>query len=167
MTLSTNQKWRKPELREYNHAVDSRDRALVHLVETDPEMPYVFGLENCVHISDVDHVITGASGLPELRNVAGGPLEREIAGVIAEEIEDGACLQIGIGAMPNAVCEMLVDAPVKYLGVHTEMFVDSLMSLYEAGKTAQPLGLPPMRRVDQKARTALAMLAMLWCSATQ
>lgn len=116
----------------YHKALTERARTVI--VETDPEMPYVFGLENCVHISDVDHVITGASGLPELRNVAGGPLERKIAGLIAEEIEDGACLQIGIGAMPNAVCEMLVDAPVKDLGVHTEMFVDSLMSLYEAGK---------------------------------
>ena len=43
-------------------------------------------------------------------------------------------MQIGIGAMPNAVCELLATAPVKDLGVHTEMFVDSLVSLYEAGK---------------------------------
>ena len=111
------------------------EKARTVIVETDAAMPYVFGVENGVHISDVDFVIDGGrASLPELKNPPAGPLEQKIAQIIAGEIEDGACLQIGIGAMPNAVCELLLDSPIKDLGVHTEMFVDSLMKLYQAGK---------------------------------
>jgi acyl-CoA hydrolase len=111
------------------------EKACKVIVETDAAMPYVFGVENAVHIGDVDCVIdAGAGTLPELKNPPAGPIERRIAQIIAAEIADGACLQIGIGAMPNAVCELLLDSPIKDLGVHTEMFVDSLMKLYQAGK---------------------------------
>jgi len=117
----------------YHKALTEKARVVV--VETDASMPYVFGVENGVHIGDADYVIDAGEGsLPELKNPPAGPIEQQIAGLIAGEIEDGACLQIGIGAMPNAVCELLVGSPIKDLGVHTEMFVDSLMELYEAGK---------------------------------
>ena len=117
----------------YHKALTEKARTLI--VETDAAMPYVFGVENGVHIGAVDYVIDGGKGaMPELKNSPAGPIERKIAELIAAEIEDRACLQIGIGAMPNAVCELLVDSPVRDLGVHTEMFVDSLMKLYEAGK---------------------------------
>ena len=56
-----------------------------------------------------------------------------MARLIAAEIEDGACLQIGIGGMPNAVCSLLKDAGVSDLGIHTEMMVDGMIELYEAG----------------------------------
>jgi len=111
------------------------ERARIVIVETDESMPYVYGVENGVHIDEVDYVIKGGrQTLPELANPPAGEIEQKIAGLIAQEIENGACLQVGIGAMPNAVCELLVDSPVKDLGVHTEMFVDSLMKLYQAGK---------------------------------
>jgi acyl-CoA hydrolase len=117
----------------YHKALTEKARVLI--VETSARMPYVFGVEAGVHVSEVDYVIDGGSGaLPELKNPPAGPIEQKIAGLIATEIEDRACLQIGIGALPNAVCELLVDSPVKELGVHTEMFVDSLMKLFEAGK---------------------------------
>jgi acyl-CoA hydrolase len=117
----------------YLKAVTEKARTVI--VETDTAMPYVFGVENAVHIGDVDFVIEGdTETLPELKNSPAGPIERKIAQTIAAEIDDGACLQIGIGAMPNAVCELLLDSPIKDLGVHTEMFVDSLMKLYQAGK---------------------------------
>lgn len=117
----------------YHKALTEKARTLI--VETDAAMPYVFGVENGVHIDEVDYVIDGGQGaMPELKNSPAGPIERKIAELIAAEIEDRACLQIGIGAMPNAVCELLVDSPVRDLGVHTEMFVDSLMKLYETGK---------------------------------
>ncbi len=117
----------------YHKALTEKARTLI--VETDAAMPYVFGVENGVHIGEVDYVIDGGKGaMPELKNSPAGPIERKIAELIAAEIEDRSCLQIGIGAMPNAVCELLVDSPVRDLGVHTEMFVDSLMKLYEAGK---------------------------------
>lgn len=111
------------------------EKAKTVIVEVDQSMPYVFGVECGVHIDDVDFVIDGgASKLPELKNPAASPVDRRVAELIAPEIVDGACVQIGIGAMPNAVCELLTQSSVKDLGVHTEMFVDSLVSLYEAGK---------------------------------
>jgi acyl-CoA hydrolase len=117
----------------YEKALTEKARTVI--VETDQSMPYVYGVENGVHIDQVDYVIdAGRRTLPELANPPAGPIEQKIAGLIAEEIENGACLQVGIGAMPNAVCELLVESPVKDLGVHTEMFVDSLMRLYQAGK---------------------------------
>ena len=117
----------------YHKALTEKARTVI--VETDASMPYVFGVENGVHLSAVDYVIDGGKdAMPELKNAPAGPIERKIAELIAAEIEDRSCLQIGIGAMPNAVCELLVDSPVRELGVHTEMFVDSLMALYEAGK---------------------------------
>ena len=117
----------------YEKAITEKARKVI--VETDASMPYVFGVECGVHIDNVDLVIDGgASKLPELKNPAAGPVDRRVAELIAPEIADGACVQIGIGAMPNAVCELLAQSSVKDLGVHTEMFVDSLVSLYEAGK---------------------------------
>jgi acyl-CoA hydrolase len=117
----------------YHRAICERARAVV--VETDASMPYVFGVENAVHIGEVDHVIDGGdTPLPELNNPPAGAVDKRVAEVIAGEIEDGACIQIGIGAMPNAVCQLLAASPIKELGVHTEMFVDSLVDLYEAGK---------------------------------
>jgi acyl-CoA hydrolase len=111
------------------------EKASTVIVETNANMPYVFGVENGLHLSQVDYVVDGGAGpLPELKNPPAGPIEQKIASLIAAEIEDRSCLQIGIGAMPNAVCELLVDSSVKELGVHTEMFVDSLMELYQAGK---------------------------------
>jgi len=110
------------------------ERAKILIVETSEAMPYVFGQEEAVHASDVDYVIDGGEGaLPELGNAPSTDVDRRVAALIAAEIEDGACLQIGIGGMPNAVCAALKDAGVRDLGIHTEMFVDSMVDLVEAG----------------------------------
>jgi acyl-CoA hydrolase len=98
-------------------------------------MPYVHGVDTAVHISDVAGVIdAGVGALPELTNAPARDIDLKVAQHIVPEICDGACIQIGIGGMANTVCEMLAAAPVKDLGVHTEMFVDSLVSLHNAGK---------------------------------
>lgn len=113
------------------------EKAQTVIVETNASMPYVYGVENGVHISEVGYVIDGGGApLPELHNPPAGEVEQKVAALIAPEIEDGACIQIGIGAMPNAVCELLAGSPIKELGVHTEMFVDALMTLYETGKVS-------------------------------
>ncbi|HEY9157686.1 acetyl-CoA hydrolase/transferase family protein [Candidatus Binatus sp.] len=117
----------------YHKAISERARTMI--VETDASMPYVFGIENAVHINDVEFVLdAGASAMPELKYPAANAVDQKVAQLIAPEISSGACIQIGIGAMPNAVCELLAAAPIKDLGIHTEMFVDSLVSLYQAGK---------------------------------
>ena len=60
-------------------------------------------------------------------------VDHAIALLIANEVEDGSCLQIGIGAMPNAVCSLLLGSGVRDLGVHTEMLTDGIVDLYRAG----------------------------------
>lgn len=117
----------------YHKAITEKARTL--FVETNASMPYVHGVDTGVHISEVAGVIDGGEGtLPELKNAPACDIDLKVAEHIVPEICDGACIQIGIGGMANTVCEMLTSAPVKDLGVHTEMFVDSLVSLYCAGK---------------------------------
>jgi acyl-CoA hydrolase len=109
-------------------------RAKIVIVEVDPALPYVHGIDNGLHVSQVDYVIDGAGhALPELPNAAPTDADRAVGRLIAGEIEDGACLQIGIGAMPNAVCSLLLDSGVRNLGVHTEMLTDGIIDLYRAG----------------------------------
>lgn len=109
-------------------------RAKIVIVETDPALPYVHGIENGLHVSQVDYVIEGGGqAVPELPNAPATDADRAVARLIAAEIDDGACLQIGIGAMPNAVCSLLVESGVRNLGVHTEMLTDGIVDLYQAG----------------------------------
>jgi acyl-CoA hydrolase len=110
------------------------ERAKVLVVETCEAMPYVLGQEVGVHASEVDYVINGGQGvIPEIANPEATDVDRRVAALIAAEIEDGACLQIGIGGMPNAVCALLREAGIRDLGIHTEMLVDGMIDLVEAG----------------------------------
>jgi len=110
------------------------ERAKVLIVETCARMPYVLGAQESVHLNDVAWVIDGGDGhVPELVNPPMSDVDRRVAALITAEIEDGSCLQIGIGGMPNAVCAALRDAGIRDLGIHTEMFVDSMVDLIEAG----------------------------------
>ena len=98
--------------------------------------PYVYGEETGLHISEVDYVIEGPT-TPLRRNCRihrSVTSTRRSAGSSPAEIEDGDCLQIGIGAMPNAVCALLLESGVRDLGVHTEMMTDGLAELYKAGR---------------------------------
>jgi acyl-CoA hydrolase len=116
----------------YQKAMTERARALV--VETCQAMPYVYGSEAAVHASEVDFVIEGdGAPVPEVPNPPATDADRRVAELVAPEIEDGACLQIGIGGMPNAVCALLREAGVRDLGIHTEMLVDGMIDLVEAG----------------------------------
>jgi len=109
-------------------------RAKIIIAEIDPALPYAHGIENGLHASQVDFVIEGAGQpLPELPNPAPTEVDRAVARLIAAEIDDGACLQIGIGAMPNAVCSLLLESGVRDLGIHTEMMTDGIIDLYKAG----------------------------------
>ena len=111
------------------------ERARVVIVEVTSALPYVFGEENGVHISEVDYIIEGDNQpAAELPNPAPNDIDRAVARRIAAEVEDGACLQIGIGGMPNAVCSLLLESGVRDLGVHTEMLTDGIGDLYKAGR---------------------------------
>jgi len=116
----------------YQKAMTERARTVV--IETCEAMPYVFGQEAAIHASEVDYVIDGGTGsIAEIDNPPVSDVDRKVGALIAAEIGDGACLQIGIGGMPNAVCTLLCDAGVRDLGIHTEMLVDGMIDLVEAG----------------------------------
>lgn len=100
------------------------------IVEVNPRMPRVFG-DSLLHISEVDAIVENDVPLAELDYGAPSPQEEVIARTIAGMVEDGACLQMGIGSLPNAVCAELADR--RDLGIHTELLTPSLARLIETG----------------------------------
>src|SRR6202049_700118 len=116
----------------WHRAITSRAKIVV--VEVSEGLPYLHGVDNGLHSREVDYVIEGDPGLPpELPNPPPCDADRAVAGLIAAEVGDGACLQVGIGGMPNAVCSLLLESGVRSLGVHTEMLTDGLIDLYKGG----------------------------------
>ena len=110
------------------------ERARTVIVEVAPNLPYVYGPQNEVHVSEVDYVIEGGeAGAAELPPAPVTDVDRAAARHIAEHIDDGACIQIGIGAMPNAACTVLAASGIKDLGIHTEMLTDGCIDLVDAG----------------------------------
>ena len=69
-------------------------------------------------------------------SAAADDVDRAVAKLIVEQIPNGACLQLGIGGMPNTVGAMLCESDLKDLGVHTEMYVDAYVDLAMAGKVS-------------------------------
>ena len=110
------------------------EEAQIVILEVNPSLPYCYGQENSVHESEVDFIID-SDGRPaaELPEAITTDIDLAIARLVAAEIKDGDCLQIGIGGLPNAVCRAVAQAGVKDLGVHTEMMVEGLMELVKAG----------------------------------
>ncbi|HXJ42073.1 MAG TPA: acetyl-CoA hydrolase/transferase C-terminal domain-containing protein [Bryobacteraceae bacterium] len=111
------------------------ESARMVIVEVTEALPSSRGEQNGIHISEVDYIIEGDhSLLPELPNPPATAIDRAVAQRIAAEVGDGACLQVGIGAMPNAVCTLLLEGGARDLGIHTEMLTDGLGELYRAGR---------------------------------
>lgn len=106
------------------------------IVEVNENMPRCLGgFENGVHISQVDYIVQGEN--PPINEMAGAPasdVDKAVAKLIVEEIPNGACLQLGIGGMPNAVGSLIAESDLKDLGVHSEMYVDAFVDIAKAGK---------------------------------
>lgn len=108
------------------------EAAKIIIAEVNQQMPRTLG-DSFIHVSRLDYVIPVDYPLQELVFHPEGDAEavEKIAGFIAELIPDGATLQLGIGAIPNAVLKYLYEK--KDLGVHTELFSDGVIDLVEAG----------------------------------
>lgn len=107
------------------------------IVEINENMPHCLGgFENGVHISDVTYIVEGDN--PPIGELGGGgpatDVDKAVAKLIVDEIPNGACLQLGIGGMPNAVGSLIAESDLKDLGVHTEMYVDAFVDIAKAGK---------------------------------
>jgi len=107
------------------------------VVEVHDTLPYVFGPNTqYLHISKVDYVVeVENSKLPlRLPIIEATDVEKKIAEYIVDVIEDGACLQLGVGGTPNYVGKIIAESDIKDLGVHTELLADAYVEMYEAGK---------------------------------
>lgn len=107
------------------------------IVEVNENMPRCLGgFENSIHISQVEYVVEGEN--PAINELGGGgpatEVDQAVAKLIVNEIPNGACLQLGIGGMPNAVGSLIAESDLKDLGVHTEMYVDAFVDIARAGK---------------------------------
>jgi len=99
-------------------------------VQVNRRMPRTLG-DSFLHVSRIDAFVEDDSPLLELQYPAQTEVARAIGRNVADLIEDGSTLQMGIGEIPDAVLDCLVTK--KDLGIHTEMFSDGVMKLVEAG----------------------------------
>ena len=109
---------------------DIIEAARLVVLEVNPRLPRTLG-DTQVHVSKVDFFVLNDQEVPTLPSPTPSSTDLAIGAYIADLVEDGSTIQLGIGGIPNAAALALKDK--KELGVHTEMFVDSLMELYEMG----------------------------------
>jgi len=109
---------------------DILEAATTVVLEVNRNLPRTFG-DAHLHVSDVDWFVENDQEVPSLPSPNPDETEKTIGNYIAELVEDGSTIQLGIGGIPNAAALALKGK--KDLGVHTEMMVDSMMELYEAG----------------------------------
>lgn len=120
-----------------SHNADCARVAKTVIVEVNETLPRCLGgyLEG-IHISEVDYIIesknTPVFTVPPAPDPT--PEEKIIAQLIVDEVVDGSCIQLGIGALPNTIGLMLANSELKDLGVQSEMFCDAYVAMYEAGK---------------------------------
>jgi len=100
------------------------------VLEINEQLPWTLG-DTQIHISQVDHVVEHHTPPFQLPIATPSDWEKAIGGYIADLVEDGATIQLGIGGIPNAITAFLHER--RDLGVHTEMFTDGMVDLYEAG----------------------------------
>ncbi len=114
----------------YNNDICCK-RAETVIVQVNKETPRVHGNQAVIHVSEVDYIIENDHPLPVIPEIPIADVERKIAANIAERIPDGATIQCGIGAVSDAVVNLLDTK--KDLGVHTEMFTNGMMNLAKKG----------------------------------
>ena len=120
-----------------SHTAAMLEKAKCVIVEVNENMPRCLGgFEEGIHISKVDMIVEGNN--PAIDELGGGgaatEVDQAVAKLIVDQIPDGACLQLGIGGMPNAVGSLIAESDLKDLGVHTEMYVDAFVDIARAGK---------------------------------
>ncbi len=102
------------------------------ILEVNEHQPRIHGY-NFYHISQVTAVIENPHPLFDLPPEPVGEIDKAIAENIVPYIDDGCTIQLGIGALPNAIGECIVEHGRQHLGCYTEMIPDCFMSLFEAG----------------------------------
>ncbi|CFX43852.1 Acetyl-CoA hydrolase/transferase [Syntrophomonas zehnderi OL-4] len=106
------------------------------IVEVNENIPYALGgNRERIHISQVTYVVEGENTpLAELPVIEPTETDRKIAANVLEYLQDGQCIQLGIGAMPNILGKMISQTDLKDLGGWTEMLVDAYQDMWESGR---------------------------------
>jgi len=123
----------------------ARDPQRLAIIEVMADMPHVFGLAQYgghrLHVSEIDCVIESDRTPFALPEAPISAQDRIIAAHVEGLIEDGATLQFGIGGIPNGVAQLLAGGGKGDFGIHTEMMVDGVMHLHQAGKVSNHKGV--------------------------
>ena len=108
------------------------ESAKVIIAEVNEKMPRTLG-DAFIHVSRLTHIVPVNYPIPEhnMASDGGSDIVEKIAGHIADLIPDGATMQLGIGSIPDAVLKFLYNK--KDLGIHTELFSDGVIDLFNAG----------------------------------
>ncbi|WP_123052869.1 acetyl-CoA hydrolase/transferase C-terminal domain-containing protein [Clostridium sp. JN-1] len=106
------------------------DCAKIVIAEVNENMPRTMG-DSFIHVSDIDYIVETSHPIIELKQPKIGEVEKAIGKYCASLIEDGSTLQLGIGAIPDAVLLFLNDK--KDLGIHSEMISDGVVELVKSG----------------------------------
>lgn len=118
-----------------SHMASVVDNAQRVIVEVNRNLPRCMGgFEECVNIQDVDMIVEYASPMVELLAKPSTAVDEAVAKNVVALLHGGECLQLGIGAMPNAVGSLIAQSDLKDFGVNSEMYVDAFVELANAGK---------------------------------
>ena len=113
------------------HAViNAKENGGVVIAQVNKYMPRTLG-DSFVHISQIDSIVEHDEPITELAPPIITDVEKEIGKNCASLINDGDCMQLGIGSIPDAVLLFLKEK--KHIGIHSEMFSDGVVELVEAG----------------------------------
>lgn len=106
------------------------------IVEINENLPRCLGgYGEAIHISEVDMIVEGNNpSIPEIKSPPPKATDEKIAALIVDELQDGCCIQLGIGGLPHAVGQMIAESDLKNLGCHTEMLSDAYVDMFESGK---------------------------------
>jgi len=113
---------------DYTTTVAQKAKKIILVV--NPNMPRTHG-NTFIHVTQADYLVEDNSPLPEIAAKELSPEDIAIGQFVAEHIEDGSTLQLGIGKIPNAVAQALLAK--KNLGIHSEILTDGMVDLIEAG----------------------------------
>ena len=112
------------------YEMDLVKRGAVVLLEVNKNYPRTFG-DTQIHISQVTAFVESNRPIPVIPAAPYTDVDDKIGKFVADLIEDGSTIQLGIGNIPNAICNQLKNK--KHLGIHSEMFTDSMIDLIECG----------------------------------
>ncbi|MFW9932331.1 MAG: acetyl-CoA hydrolase/transferase family protein, partial [Candidatus Thorarchaeota archaeon] len=108
------------------------ESADIVIAQVNENMPVTHG-DSFINIKDIDYLVPFTEPLREFESGEGDETISLIGSYVARLIENESTLELGIGALPQAVCNNLLETGVRDLGIHTEMFSDSLIPLIEGG----------------------------------